>query len=488
MRHTTTTLAFCTIVIALCPMLSSAQERSIETRVGTLTFDERGMPTESTSDLLFDLLDFQYGVQSFIWSLPYVGAQGWLESNQFHGATSETDMVAYGGYEGSMGILTPTSNVTYVFSFPNLSKTGPVVWEIPPGAIIGSIMDFSQRAQGDFGLPGPDKGEGVKLLILGPDQEVPENTDGYRVIQLPTFTAMMGLRILNPDEVEDLSSKLKLYPFEKRDNPPKSKLIFADEKNFFMAQPKGMAYWERLNKVIQREPVQERDRFFMAMLRSLGMEKGRSFEPTEHQRKTLETAALVGEKMAMANSFDHFRRGEVARYRDDSNWKYVLEPEVPSQRGEYHDALEERAAYTYEAIATSFAMVTKTPGVGSGYIGMYRDADGEWLDGGMNYHLRIPPNPPAKRFWSITLYDTQSRSFVPNETKVAEIGSRTEGLVKNTDGSVDLYFGPKAPEGKESNWVQTTPGKAWFTYLRCYGPLEGFLEATWPVPDIERVK
>ncbi|MCP5544697.1 MAG: DUF1254 domain-containing protein [Akkermansiaceae bacterium] len=478
------------LAAALLPVSGLAQDggRSIETRVGTLTFDERGMPTEETSDLLFSWLDFQYGVQSFLWGLPYVGAQGWLESNRFHGATGETDMVAYGGYEGSMGILTPTSNVTYVFGFPNLEKTGPVVWDIPPGAIIGSIMDFSQRAQGDFGLPGPDKGEGVKLLITGPGQETPKGADGYRVIQLPTATAMMGLRILNPDEVKDLSSKLKLYPFSKRDNPPASKLIFAGEKNSFMAQPHGMAYWERLNTVIQREPVEERDRFFMAMLRSLGIEKGKAFQPDEHQAKVLEAAAIVGEKMAMANSFDHFKRGEAARYRDDSHWKYVLEPEVPSQRGESYDALEERAAYTYEAIATSFAMVTKTPGVGSGYIGMYRDHDGDWLDGGKNYHLHVPPNPPAKRFWSITLYDTGTRSFVPNETKVAEIGSRTKGLKQNDDGSVDLWFGPKAPAGKESNWVQTSPGKAWFTYLRCYGPLEGFLEATWPVPDIEKAK
>lgn len=55
-------------------------------------------------------------------------------------------------------------------------------------------------------------------------------------------------------------------------------------------------------------------------------------------------------------------------------------------------------------------MVTKTPGVGSGYIGMYRDADVEWLDGGKNYSLRIPPDPPAKQFWSIVVYDTATRS------------------------------------------------------------------------------
>jgi hypothetical protein len=387
-----------------------------------------------------------------------------------------------------MGILTPTSNVTYVFAFPNLSKMGPVVWDIPPGAIVGSVMDFTQRAQGDFGLPGPDKGEGVKLLILGPDQKAPEKADGYRVIKLPTNTAVLGLRILNPDDVEKLAPKLRLYPFAERDNPPKSKLIFAGKKNYFVAQPKGMAYWERLNKVIQREPVEERDRFYMAMLRQLGIEKGKPFKPNERQRKILEQAAIVGEKMAMANSFDRFERSESARYREDSHWKYVLDPEVPNQRGKFHEALEERASYAYEAIATSQAMVTKTPGVGSGYLGMYRDSNGEWLDGGQTYRLHVPPNPPAKQFWSVVVYDTVTRSFVENDTKNAEIGSRTKGLVANDDGSVDLYFGPTAPKGREANWVQTAPGKAWFAYFRFYGPLEGFLEAKWSLPDIERVK
>jgi len=486
MRKINNVLCGMAVCLALTTQ-SQAAGHGIDTRLGTLTFDERGMPTAATSELLFDWLDFQYGVQTFMWSLPLVGMEGWRQANIFHGATGEMDMVAYGGYEGSMGVMTPTSNVTYVFAFPILSKTGPVVWEIPPGEIVGSVQDFWQRAQGDFGLPGPDKGQGTKLLILGAQHELPQGADGYRVIKLPTNTAVLGLRILNPDEVADLSSKLRLYAFAERNNPPASKLIFAKGKAYDVAQPKGMAYWQRLNDLIQREPVEERDRFYMAMLRQIGIEKGKPFAPSEGQHKTLEAAAIVGEKMAMTNSFDRFMREESARFGKGTQWKYVLSPEVPTQRGEYYESLEERASYTYEGIATSEAMVPTKPGGGSGYVGVYRSSDGQWFDGAETYRLKVPANPPAKQFWSITVYDTVTRSFLQNETKVVEAGSRTKGLVTNSDGTVDLYFGPKAPAGKEANWVQTVPGKGWFAFFRFYGPMEGYLNGTWTLPDIEKV-
>ena len=462
----------------------------VETRLGKLVFDEKGMPTNETSELLFEALDFQYGVQSFLWSLPYVGAQGWLELNKANGAKGELDMVAYAGYNGSMGILTPTTNVTYIFTFPDLSKTGPVVWDIPAGAVVGSIMDFSQRAQGDFGIPGPDGGKGVKLLLVGPEQETPKDVKGYRVIQIPTTIGMFGLRIVDKAQVAEVSSKLKIYPYAERANPPKSVLIQADfnKANFYMTQPKGMAYWERLHSVIQKENVAERDRFFMEMIAKLGIEKGKPFNPSDYQRKILEQTAIVGEKIAMVNSLDHLKRSEESRYNDKTQWKYVIEPMVPRQKTEYYDALEERAAYVYEAAATSDAMVIKKEGFGSHYLGAYRDADGEWFDGSKNYHLHVAANPPAKRFWSLTLYDTETRSLIPNKTKVAEVGSLTEGIVKNEDGSFDLYFGPEAPEGKESNWVQTTPGKGWYTYFRFYGPLQTIFDKTYAMSDIEKVK
>lgn len=462
--------------------------QTVETRIGKLVFDERGLPSSETVAKLFDELDFQYAVQAYIWSLPIVGTLGWHNLNRFHGATGETDKVAYAGFEGSMGILTPTAAVTYVFVFPNLSKTGPLVWEVPPGALAGSVMDYWQRALGDFGVPGPDRGQGDKLLLIGPGQAPPEDTEGYRVIQISTVYAFLGVRILNPDDVSPLSSKLLLYPFDQRDNPPEQRLIFAKDKHIYVTQPGGLAYWESVNEVIQREPVHERDRFHMAMLKQLGIEKGKPFAPDERQRELLEEAAIVGEKMAMAFAFDRYKRDEAVRYRDDSHWKYLLTPPVPSQQADSYDVLEERASYAYEAIATAYAMVSQTPGVGSRYLAAYQDADGAWLDGGANYHLRVPANPPAQRFWAFTIYSTETRSFLENAEKKAETGSRSPDLVTNRDGTVDLFFGPEAPEGRDSNWLQTNPGEGWFAIIRFYGPTEAYIERTWFLPDIEKAE
>lgn len=226
----------------------------------------------------------------------------------------------------------------------------------------------------------------------------------------------------------------------------------------------------------------------MAMLKQLGIEKGKPFAPDERQRELLEEAAIVGEKMAMAFAFDRYKRDEAVRYRDDSHWKYLLTPPVPSQQADSYDVLEERASYAYEAIATAYAMVSQTPGVGSRYLAAYQDADGAWLDGGANYHLRVPANPPAQRFWAFTIYSTETRSFLENAEKKAETGSRSPDLVTNRDGTVDLFFGPEAPEGRDSNWLQTNPGEGWFAIIRFYGPTEAYIERTWFLPDIEKAE
>ena len=98
----------------------------------------------------------------------------------------------------------------------------------------------------------------------------------------------------------------------------------------------------------------------------------------------------------------------------------------------------------------------------------------------------MPPDAPVVQFWSFTVYDNETRCFV--DTGVQPDRSSRDNIVKNADGSVDLYFGPQAPAGKpESNWIQTIPGKGWFTYFRLYGPTQPYFDRSWVLPDIERV-
>ncbi len=132
-------------------------------------------------------------------------------------------------------------------------------------------------------------------------------------------------------------------------------------------------------------------------------------------------------------------------------------------------------------------MMSTTPGFGQAYLGSYTDKDGHALDGGQSYRLHVPPDVPAKQFWSVTLYDIDTRALIQNKGQIADRSSRMD-LRKNADGSVDIYFGPIAPEGFEKNWIPTVPGRAWFTWFRLYAPLEPYLKRTWPLPDIEKAK
>ena len=187
--------------------------------------------------------------------------------------------------------------------------------------------------------------------------------------------------------------------------------------------------------------------------------------------------------MAKANSFNKRFAGSV--YRPETHWDYVIAVDWTAE-SKFYRQTDELSAYTYEATGTGQGMVTKTPGVGQAYLATYRSKDGHAFDGAKTYRLNVPPNAPAKNFWSVTLYDLDTRTFIDNPEEIADRSSRMD-LRENDDGSVGLYFSPKAPAGFEKNWIPTLPGKAWFTYFRLYGPTEAYFDKSWPLPDIDEV-
>ena len=246
-----------------------------------------------------------------------------------------------------------------------------------------------------------------------------------------------------------------------------------------------MKYWERLADAINREPIFERDRFFLSMLAPLGIEKGKPFKPSARQKKILEQAVLVGESMAKANDFA--KRMKDAHYMDGSHWEFATVA-PPDQRRENYDALDGRAAWFYEAVTNDVAMHGQKTGKGQVYLGAYKDSDGDWLDGGKNYFLNVPANAPAETFWSVTLYDVDTRCLIQNKQKIADRSSRMH-LLENQDGSITIYMGPDKPAGdKAKNWIPTVSGKAWFPYFRLYSPKKAFRDRTWVLPDIEKAR
>lgn len=467
-------------------MNTNIDTQSVDTRIGRLDFEHGVMPTKETVARLFDEMDFQRACLAYLWSLPVVGFVQFRVLQAKAAGAGPGDVVTYAGHANISPFLTPNVTTPYTLFYAALGKNGPTVVEVPAGALAGSAMDFWQRALTDFGLTGPDQGQGAKYLFVGPGQETPEMQDAI-IVKSPTLTVFSFYRALDPDpeKAEALKKGVRIYPWSERDNPRLTRFLEPDPdqvKNM-RPTPRGLDYWSCLAQVIDEEPVQDRDRFFVSMLRTLGIEKGHPFQPNEHQKKILEDAAFVGEAMAKANSFD--KRFAGSRYRDDANWDYVIMAD-PAQDLEHYSQFDERAAYFFEAVALSKGMVTKTPGEGQAYLGSYRDKEGRAYNGGKYYRLRVPADPPMKQFWSLTLYDVDTRAVIQNEQRIAELSSR-HNLEMNSDGSVDLYFGPSAPEGLESNWIPTVPGGAWFAYLRLYAPTEPYFDKSWPLPDIERV-
>lgn len=448
----------------------------------------QGLPANAAEvQKLFDQLDFQHATQAYLWGLPIVAFAEWQAVHEkTFGATSH-DLVLYSSYADKLGILTANATTPYLMGFYDLSRTGPMVIDLPPGPIAGGLADFWQREMGAMGEMGPDHGKGGKYVVVAPGASAPADAKGYRVLPATTMNFFFGLRALDPDPAKAMAlvKAVKVYPYSERANPPATRLVSPEGKKWAGWQPRGLDYWKRLHAVLNEEPVAERDRFYMAMLANLGVEKGKAFAPDARQAKLLLEGATAGEMMAQVNSFA--KRFAGTRHWSDRNWKYILDLTDSSQRTENYEELMERSAYFYEAVTFSNAMISKTPGVGQAYLGGYTDAQGHWLDGGKNYTLHVSPNPPAKLFWSVTVYDSQSRALIDNPQQRGDRSSRDK-LKVNADGSVDLYYGPKPPASGEDNWVQTIPGRPWFAYLRLYGPLEAYFDKSWKLPDIEQVK
>ena len=445
------------------------------------------LPSKESIPKLFDEMDFQQATQCYLWGLPIVAFAEWQQQQYKTFNATSNDLILYNNYNDRLGILTANATTPYIVSFIDLAANGPTVIEMPAGHTAGGLADFWQREQAVIGEMGPDKGKGGKYILVPPTMK-DFKAAGYFIVPCNTVNVFFGFRTLDPDPkvTETLLKQVKIYPYDKRANPTATRVISPPAgKKWLGIQPSGIAYWERLHAILQNEPVEDRDRFFMAWLINLGIEKGKPFNPDERQKKILIAAAEKGQQMAMANSFE--KRFKDVKHWPDKKWDYVMIIKDPSQHADNYDEFFERTSYFYEAVTYSKAMITKIPNVGQAYLGSYFDNTGNWLDGGKNYTLNVPANPPAVNFWSITIYDVATRCLIDNPQKNADLSSRKD-LMKNADGSVDLYFGPKAPAGKEKNWVQTLPGKHWFTYMRFYGPTQAYFDKSWKMDDIKEVK
>ena len=462
-----------------------ASPDKVETRFGTLNFFD-GFPDKASAEKLYDNLDFQRAVQAYLLAIPAVSQVADRNAIRTLGPVNTVVPIWEQLVDSRTVGLTFNDNTVYSWTWLDL-KNGPLVVEVPP-KVLGGINDIWFRWVTDAGFTGPDKGEGGKYLLLPPGFKgnIP---DGYYVVHSPTFNLWFPWRTFLEEGspklgVERVKKFMRIYPLSNADKPaPKLSFVDLSGKPFNIINPADYTFWELLNDVVQEEPTESLDQIRLGFYASVGIQKGKPFSPDERMKRILTEAAAVGDATARAIAF-HFRE-KAGYYYPDSTWQlaFVGGYQFQTQPGVLN--LDAYIFYYFLATGVTPAMEEKMVGRGSQYAWNCRDLNRNPLDGGKNYKLHLPPNIPVKEFWSVIVYSDQTRSFLQTDQQFPSVSSQTKGLLVNSDGSVDVYFGPKAPQGKERNWVQTIPGKGWNTILRLYSPLEPWFNKTWRPGEIE---
>ncbi len=468
----------------------------VETSIGTLEFFD-GAPSPETAKKAYDYLDTMRGVDSFLKGMPLASMYAMLESQYSMGATEAHQVLIFDKLMDSASLyLTANTSTLYTFVVLDLKRDGATVIEAPPG-MLGGINDAAFNYLGDIGPAGPDKGKGGKFLVLPPDYEgdVPE---GYFVVKTKGYRHWVFLRASIADGVDKaeklVKDNLKVYPLSKKDNPPAMEYTSGSGKAFNTIHANDFNVYGELDAVIQYEPYGLIDAERRGLFASIGIEKGKEFKPDARMKKLLTDAAAIAN--ASARSIVWYPRVDetlkgVQFYPDtDSSWIMAYTAKNVFFNGEDGQTMnsDARVMFHYPYTGVTPAMAVSRVGVGSDYGIAFVDSKKKAFDGAKTYKLNIPADVPAKDFWAVTHYDSQTRSMLQTSQKFPTVGSQTEGIKKNDDGSYDIYFAPKPPKGYENNWLETIPGKSWFTIIRMYGPLEPWIEKTWRPSEIELVK
>ncbi|QDS99174.1 DUF1254 domain-containing protein [Adhaeretor mobilis] len=461
----------------------------VETAIGELEFFD-GVPNDATIDKLYDNLDRIRGVEVYLNHSGAGSLNAMRKGNASIGATASNIVpISEQLLKSESLYLTGNTSTLYAVNYLDLKTDGPLVVELPPG-MLGFLDDAWFRFVSNLGVIGPDKGKGGKYLLLPPGYTGDE-PEGYFIVKLPTYNNLMFLRGsiakgLDP-AVANIKSKLNIYPLAKANNPPATEFINFSGKSYSTIVARDFSFFEDLNDLVQVEPIDAIGPEMRGQLAAIGIVKGKPFSPDARMKKLLNEAANLGNATARAITYQP-RIGGVFIYPDtDSSWTTAYANKNTSFEADGTMNLDARVLFYFNATGVTPAMATTHPGAGSDYALAYLDANKNAFDGSKTYKLHLPPNVPINNFWAVTIYDTQTRSLLQTSQTFPTVGSQSEGFQKNEDGSYDVYFGPKAPDGKESNWLETIPGKSWFTILRMYGPLEPWINKTWRPGEIELV-
>lgn len=446
----------------------------------------QGAPTDELSRRMVE----RRAVDAMIWAMPAVNTDLMLQEMLSKTKAKVNEVVYWSRpVNWKNQTLTPNPDSIYFMSFWNV-KDGPVVIDIPPaqgGSIAGNIVTVWQMPLEDAGPEGADKGRGGKYLILPPvyKGKVPA---GYYPLQSDTFSGFALLRsnLASHGDADIAKSvaygkRIRIYPLAQAARPPATNFTDAYDVMFDSTIKYDASFYRNLDRVVQAEPWLQRDRAMIDQLKTLGIEKGKRFDPDQRTSAVLD----AGAKEAHALLSQHYDAGFPVINPGIRWFPAAMAEVVKSVSTGYADVDE----YPVDARGVTYTLGftgIKRIGTAQFYLMANKDRDGNALDGAATYRLTVPAHAPVKQYWSATAYDRETHALIRNMTR-ASLASISAGVQTNADGSIDVYFGPKAPAGKDANWVPTDPDRKFELLFRLYGPQKPLFDKSWKLPDVEKV-
>jgi hypothetical protein len=432
-------------------------------------------------------------VEAVVWGMPAVNYDLMLQEMLIKTAGKVNQIIYWGRpLDWKNQTLTPNPDTLYFMSFLNTKDVGPIVIEVPPagpeGSLNANFVNVWQVPLEDAGLLGLDKGARLKLLMLPPGyaSQIPA---GYTALQPNTHGSYVLYRsnMKSHGDADVAASaayakQIKIYPLSQASNPPPT--VFTDVKDVVYDSTIRFdeSFFVHLDRIVQSEPWLDRDRVMIDQLKSIGIEKGKPFAPDA----TTKQALAVGMREAQAWLVAKYDAG-LPPFFDGTHWTFPGHPDL-IKAGSEGFANPDSYPVDWRGLAYHYAYIgIKRLGAGQFYLINIKDREGQSYDGSKTYRLRVPPNVPVDQYWSLTVYDRETHALVKNVDRASRASNAAE-VKKNPDGSVDLYIGPKAPAGQETNWIPTDPNRKFEFMFRLYGPKPEFFEKkNWTLPDVEKI-
>ena len=436
---------------------------------------------------------YSRAIEAAIWGMPAVNYDLMLQEMLTKTSAKQNEIVYWSRpADWHNQTLTPNPDAIYFMIFFNTKDAGPLVIEVPPAeggsSFAANIDNVFQMPLEDAGPYGADKGAGGKYLILPPGyQQKPPA--GYIVLPADTYEGYGLLRSNLPSHSDaDIAKsvaygkRLKVYPLSKAGNPGETKYTDAYGILYDATIPYDIKFFRSLDRIVQSQPWLARDKIMIDQLKTIGIEKGKSFNPDARTTEILNAAA----KAADIYINEMYEAG-FPPLNPDAHWAVPAMPDLVKAGS---SGYVETDIYPVNARALTYAIGyvgIKRLGTAQIYLISGKDKDGKQLNGDETYQLHVPANVPTKQYWSATVYDRKTHALIKNLSR-ASCASNDKAVQKNADGSVDVYFGPQSPSGKESNWVPTDAKGQFEVLFRMYGPEKALFEKTWKLGDIEKVK